>query len=249
MKSVIKFLLRKIGYRLVKLDFYENLVNVNTVSDLDFHYIIKNIINKKQKICCLDIGANIGQTAKKLRKYFPNATIYCFEPVEETYKLLEKNLQGYSNVYAYNVAMGSAKGEIEIFHRENSEWNSLVTSLNENSRITGATAEMIKVDTIDNFVKEKNISTIDIVKSDTEGFEMEVLKGAKYCLENHLIDSIYIEVGFSRHDMQHTYFTYIFEQLENYGYGFSGLFEKGYTTENEIVYANALFVKKGMNKK
>jgi len=249
MKSIIKFLLGKLGYRFAKIDFYENWVNIDAVSNLDFHYIIKNIINKEQNICCLDIGANIGQTAKKLRRYFPKATIHCFEPVEKTYELLIENLARYSDIHAYNVAMGSAKGEIEIFHRENSEWNSLVTNLNENARINGATAEMIKVDTIDNFVRKKNIATIDILKSDTEGFDLEVLKGAKHCLENHLIDTLYIEVGFNRKDIQHTYFTYIFEELENYGYGFSGLFEKSYTADNVILYANALFVKKGMNKK
>ena len=73
---------------------------------------------------------------------------------------------------------------------------------------------------------------------------MEVLKGAKYCLENQLINMIYIEVGFSKKDKQHTYFTYIMEELENYGYGCSGLFEKCYTKENVIHYANALFCKR-----
>jgi len=245
---MIKFFLGKLGYRLAKIDFYKNWVNVDRVNNLDFYYIIKNIFNKKQNIYCFDVGANIGQTTKKLRRYFPNSTIYCFEPVQETYKLLEKNLQGYSNIYTYNKAMGGAKGEIEIFHRENSEWNSLVKSLNESAKNSGATAELIKVDTIDNFVKEKDIPKINILKSDTEGFEMEVLKGAKYCLENHLIDTLYIEVGFSKNDLQHTYFTKIMEDLENYGYGFSGLFEKSYTPENVILYANALFVKKQIHK-
>jgi FkbM family methyltransferase len=244
MKSIIKFLLGRLGYRFAKVDFYENWVNIDNVSNLDFYYSIKNLFSKDRNICCFDIGANIGQTSKKLCSYFPNSTIYCFEPVGETYKLLEKNVREHSNIQTFNLAMGASAGEAEIFHRANSEWNSLVKSLNENAKNTDAVSEVIKVDTIDNFVKEKKISKIDFLKSDTEGFEMEVLRGAKYCLENQLIDMIYVEVGFSKMDSQHTYFNRLMEELENYHFGFSGLFEKSYTKQNTILYANALFIRK-----
>jgi FkbM family methyltransferase len=243
MKGIIKFLLAKFGYRFTRMDYYENLININSISGQDFYYLFKNIISREQTICCFDVGANVGQTAKKLSKYFPNSIIYSFEPVKETFELLEKNLFEYSNIHAYNLAMGATEGKVEIFHRANSEWNSLVGSLNEGAKCTGASSEIIKVDTIDNFVKRNKISKINILKSDTEGFEMEVLEGAKYCLEHQLIDMIYIEVGFSKKDRQHTYFTCIMEELANYGYGCSGLFEKCYTKNNVILYANALFCK------
>jgi len=244
MKGIIKLLLAKFGYRFTKIDYYNNLININSVPGLDFYYLFKNKLNSDQGICCFDIGANIGQTAKKLAGYFPNAIIHSFEPVKETFELLEKNLAGYSNIRTYNFAMGSKEEKVEIFHRPNSEWNSLVDVLNENGKNIGASSETISVNTIDNFAWQNNISRIDILKSDTEGFEMEVLKGAKYCLENQLINMIYVEVGFSKKDKQHTYFTYIMEELENYGYGCSGLFEKCYTKENVIHYANALFCKR-----
>ena len=170
MKSIIKFLLGRLGYRFAKINFYENWVNIDTVSNLDFYHIIKNLFSKEQNICCFDFGANLGQTSKKLCSYFPNSTIYCFEPVGETYILLEKNVSEYSNIHTYNVAMGASAGEAEIFHRANSEWNSLVKSLNENAKNTDAASEVIKVGTIDNFVKENKISKINILKSDTEGF-------------------------------------------------------------------------------
>lgn len=244
MKALFKNVLSKLGYRLAKINFYENWVNIETIPLLDFYYVIKNLIKKEDTICCFDIGANEGQTAKKLRRYFPNAAIYCFEPVKKTYELLSKNLDGYPNIHIYNLAMGAKKGEVEIFHREHSEWNSLVGSLNEHAKNTGATSELIMVDTIDNFVSQKSIAKIDILKSDTEGFEIEVLQGAKYCLEHQLIDFLYVEVGFNKQDMQHSYLNRIMEELEKYGYGFSGLFEKSYTSENIILYANALFCKK-----
>jgi FkbM family methyltransferase len=244
MKGIIKFLLAKFGYRFTRIDYYENLININSVTGQDFYYLFKNIISKDQTICCFDIGANVGQTAKKISGYFPNSIIYSFEPVKETFRLLESNIVEYPNIRTYNVAMGAEVGELEIFHRINSEWNSLVKTLNDGAKSIGASSEIIKVDTIDNFVKRNKIARINILKSDTEGFEMEVLKGAKSCLEHQLIDMIYIEVGFNKNDGQHTYFTHIMEELENYGYGCSGLFEKSYNRNNVIHYANALFCKK-----
>lgn len=244
MKWFIKFILKKFGYRVVKIHFYENWVNINDVKSLDFHHIFKNITDREKILCCFDVGANIGQTAKKFLSYFPNSTIYCFEPILQTYQQLNKNVQEFSRIKAYNLGMGSDKDNIEIFHRDNSELNSLVGRLNENAKLSGATSEFIKVDTIDNFVKEEDISKIDILKSDTEGFDMEVLKGAKYCLENQLIDLLYIEVGFNKSDFQHSYVIQIIDVLENYGYGFSGLFEMSYTEQNIILYANALFRKR-----
>ena len=244
MKSIAKFLLKQFGYRLTKINFYENWVNIDNARTLDFYHFFKNIVNTEKIVCCFDIGANIGQTAKKLQGYFPNATIYCFEPVHLTYEQLKVNMEQYPNIRTYNVGLGASKGEIEIFHREDSEWNSLVDQLNKNEKISGATSEYIKVDTIDHFVKEQNIAKIAILKSDTEGFELEVLKGARYCLENQLIDFLYLEVGFNSLDLQHAYVTTIIETLENYGYGFSGLFEMSYTEQHVILYANALFCKR-----
>ncbi len=236
--------MNKIGYRLINTNYYKNLVNINTINNLDFHYVVKNKINQDQKIFYFDIGANVGQSAKKIIQYFPNATLYCFEPVEKTYKLLAENMRGYQNVNTYKLALGNFKGEMEISLRENSEWNSLDKTLNEIFKSSVAALEIIEVDTVDNFVKDNNISKIDILKSDTEGYEIEVLKGAKYCLENNLIDILYIEVGFNKQDLQHTHLNEVIEELENYDYGFSGLFEKSYTEKTILHFANALFIKR-----
>jgi FkbM family methyltransferase len=253
MKSVLKFLFGKLGYRFVKTSYSKNLVHINNVyqfvdhdriiNNADFHHILKRKIGTNEPICCFDIGANTGQTAKKMRSYFPAATIYSFEPVSNTYQLLTENLEGLSNIKTFPFALGEQKSEMEIFLFKNSQWNSLSAPVSERAKKTGGPSEFIQVDTVDNFAGQNNIRKIDILKSDTEGYELEVLKGAQDCLQNQIIESLYLEVGFSEQDTQHTYFPVVMEELARYPYKFSGLFEKSYTKNDVLLYANALFIK------
>jgi len=255
MKSTLKFLFGKLGYRIVENSYFKNLVHINNVynfvnydiiiNNTDFNHILKRRIAKDESICCFDIGANIGQTAKKMSSYFPSATIYCFEPVPHTYQLLTENVKDDQRIKVFNYAFGTEKNEMEIFLFPNSQWNSLSAPVSERAKKTGGPSQTVGVDTIDNFVKQHNIKKIDILKSDTEGYELEVLKGARDCLQNQIIEYLYLEVGFSEKDTQHTYFPTVIEEMAKYGYGFAGLFEKSYTKNDLLLYANALFMKQG----
>ena len=45
-----------------------------------------------------DVGANEGQTACELRRIFPEAKIYCFEPYEAAFRTLQQKLGGDPNL-------------------------------------------------------------------------------------------------------------------------------------------------------
>ena len=53
----------------------------------------------------------------------------------------------------------------------------------------------VQTRTLDNFCYEKNINNIDVLKIDTEGNELNVLKGAKKLLEKSNINIIYTEIS------------------------------------------------------
>ena len=55
----------------------------------------------------------------------------------------------------------------------------------------------VDVVTIDDFCAKNGISKIDILKSDTQGFDFEVLKGSAQLMERNKISLIYLEVMFS----------------------------------------------------
>ena len=53
----------------------------------------------------------------------------------------------------------------------------------------------VQTQTLDDFCLEKKINNIDVLKTDTEGNELNVLKGAKKLLEQNKINIIYTEIS------------------------------------------------------
>ena len=120
-----------------------------------------------------DVGANIGQSCLSFTESFPNAQIYSFEPISDTYDNLKTNAQKYSSIHCVKSALGDEQKELEISLQPDPEANSLkVVIENIDSKV-----ETITVDTGENFCRDNNIQSIDLLKIDTEGYELEVLKG------------------------------------------------------------------------
>ena len=164
-----------------------------------------------------DIGANIGQTANGLVQYFPKSSIYCFEPVSATFNTLSQKFSKYSNVSCIQKGMGSVSGSASIILHDNSELNTIVTNgPRENQKIG---EEIITIDTVDEFTENRNITHIDFLKMDVQGWEMEVLMGAEALLREKRVRFIYTEVGFRRADRDMQHFCEINDYLESKGFG------------------------------
>jgi Methyltransferase FkbM domain len=98
-------------------------------------------------------------------------------------------------------------------------------SMNNNAN---ASEELVTIDTIDNYCGKKNISKIDLLKIDTEGFELNVLKGAKGMMLQKKISFIYCETGFQKQNSRNTFFPELTEYLAGYNYYFFGLYQVDY---------------------
>ena len=105
--------------------------------------------------------------------------------------------------------------------------------------------EKVNVLRMDDYCSEKKIQHIDFLKIDTEGFEINVLKGASEMLTQAKIAFILCEVGFLRGNVRNTYFADICEYLSAYGYYFQGLYQvSGHSWDPQNIFGNALFVHK-----
>ena len=66
------------------------------------------LLTSHQVNCILDVGANEGQYALKLRKYGYKGKIISFEPQLDTFKKLEANAQRFSNWTTHHYALGAS---------------------------------------------------------------------------------------------------------------------------------------------
>lgn len=134
-----------------------------------FKYIKKNEI-----LTVIDVGANLGFFSKTVRHYFPSAKIYAIEPVPSAKACLDENFKNDNLFKSFGVALSNKKGNIRMTTSQANSQNSMVN--NSGNLLVSAT-------TLNMFIKKNGISSIDLLKIDTETFEAHVLKGGNRALK------------------------------------------------------------------
>lgn len=213
----------------------------------DIVYELKNKINLPVNTI-FDVGAHIGQTSLYFHKGIPNINIYAFEPIKSTYNVLLKNIQDFKNIKPHNIALGGIieNVEVKLFDKGGSSLNSLK---HENMHLQGTKTETVKVITGDSFCKANNIDEVDLLKIDTEGYELEVLEGFREMIDNLRINAIFCEVGFSSYNNRNTFFCDLIKFADKNNFVFYGLYEQdNYNISINRNFANALFLNKNVIK-
>jgi len=144
-----------------------------------------------------DIGANQGFYAKMIKSVSTCMQIYAFEPHPKTYKKLEKVAERYQ-FESFNIGFGEEEKQSALYdyiNQDGSTHASLYREVIENIHHGKAIRHLVDIDTIDHFAKEHQIRQIDLLKIDTEGNELNVLKGARKTLSEGRIQCIQFEFG------------------------------------------------------
>jgi FkbM family methyltransferase len=134
----------------------------------------------------LDAGANIGVYGSACARVLPSAEIICFEPVPSTFKVLAANTKRYSQIKPVNLALGSSRAELPMnvgsYHMANSL---LKMNSNHVENWPGSAPSdivMVPVVPLDEFLEKEGIKGNYLLKGDVQGYEMELLKGARQSL-------------------------------------------------------------------
>jgi len=161
----------------------------------DAFHTIKEIVGAGSCPLVFDVGGNVGQSVLNFRSSFPSSTIHSFEPAPNAYPRLEEVCRNLPGVFCWRYALGSREGEVEMNLNERSVFNSIREPQNY-IQDTVYRRENVPVLTLDQFCDDRSIEFIDILKTDTEGFDSEVFKGASRMLEGDRIGLIYFECFF-----------------------------------------------------
>jgi FkbM family methyltransferase len=127
-----------------------------------------------------DVGANVGQSVGAFLSYFSKAQIHSFEPSPSVSETLKGHTRQYDRVQTWNQGLGSSKTQLELLENSPGEAGEWTSFLRPGRKWVGTIVRrtMVPVTTVDEFCHEQKIASVDILKSDAQGFDMEVLKGA-----------------------------------------------------------------------
>jgi FkbM family methyltransferase len=186
-----------------------------------------------------DVGGNVGQTSVDFRLSFPEARIDSFEPFPAAYEHLVQAAERY-RFNAHKLALGETNTTTTVTADPNSP-STLNSLVSVQSDTTNQVPVEISINTLDSWLEANAIAKLDILKIDTEGFEVAVIKGASNTLSQKRLSSLIVEVGLAPHDSQHCDMQEIVALLESYGYRMANLFDVVHDPGPYMAYCNALF--------
>ena len=163
----------------------------------------------------LDIGANVGNYSKLLIEE-TNSYIFAFEPLDGAFDNLNKLVIEHPNrIEAFKLALGDKNVEKNLnFTDEKSEKATFLDDINKLSFYEAASnkKKLVNLVTLDEFMEQKNLfdKEIDLIKIDTEGYELEVLKGSKRLIEEN--KPKYIQLEFNIHQLFKNHTMYEFSK-------------------------------------
>lgn len=158
-------------------------------------YFIDHYVKKNKSGVVLDVGANVGGYSKSIRETNKNIEIYAFEPHPVTYQKLAINVMGL-DIKTYNMGVGVKEGSLALYDyadKDGSSHASLYKDVIEQIHKGQTIAHEVKIISLDDFVHENKIEKVSLLKIDTEGHELEVLKGFGRHIEGNKVELIHFE--------------------------------------------------------
>jgi FkbM family methyltransferase len=174
------------------------------LKDFNREKVLKLLVKADQPIV-FDVGANVGDTLVDFKEWWPNSKVHCFEPQHECWKDLEEKVTDFcfTDVYINKYAVGNTIVDHATFYSHDitsgqSGFNKINTesldSINLNELKNDDYNALkkykeklnhereVKIVPLVNYMNDKNVEHLDLLKIDTQGYEPEVLNG----LENNL---------------------------------------------------------------
>jgi len=196
-----------------------------------FFYKEKNHFKDFNVNNVIDVGVAYGTDS--LLKNFPKANFFLVEPNPFFFNSIDKNICKKYNAKLFKVAAGNEAGKKKFWYSEG--FSSFIQR--EDYKLKKQID--VDIDKLDEILKNEKLDGNNLLKIDTEGYELEVLKGADSIL--NLTNYLMIEIRFENIK------TYNPSEIINY------LFNKNFVLykiikvnyfKNGISYMDVIFVKK-----
>jgi FkbM family methyltransferase len=158
------------------------------------------VLGSQSAPACIDVGAHVGQFVDLLRLHLRNPVIHAFEPAPEPFACLQARYSAATNVKLVNAGLGHESGQISFNIFDNQTLNSFLSMLPSGTGTLGSPKLVrsisVPVHSLDDYAASTGLSQIDLLKIDTQGYEMQILKGASRLLAAGKVRTILLELNF-----------------------------------------------------
>lgn len=239
LKKIIKKLITSLGFVITR--------NKNLHNTFDAH--LNNVLCQNEIDCVLDVGANCGQYAKSLRELGYEGWIVSFEPVKNVFVQLQSLAANDKKWLCYNLALGEkiedkkinvySSTEFSSFLKANDYAKAIWSSLDEVS------CENVSVVTLDNIfpdINEKTGAHKYYLKLDTQGYDLNVFRGAKESLNHVFAMQTEISLIHIYNEMKNPYKT--LEEFNVNGFHISGMYPINRDETLAVIEFDAVLVRK-----
>lgn len=159
--------------------------------DINFNDLLKHFYQNSKDFTIIQIGANDGISHDNIYNFIKehNTKGLLVEPVKEYYLKLCENYKNYPKLIKVNVALHPTEKEVKIYRVKQEyetilpEWANGIASLNQKHHIKlgipseAIVEEIVPAKSFSQLMEDfDDISSIDLIQIDTEGFDFEILK-------------------------------------------------------------------------
>jgi len=203
----------------------------------DVHRDISSLLPSYKCKTIFDVGAFKGSFTEICLFNYYDPSIYCFEPVKANYDILVSKYKNNNNVKVESCGLDDKDGIKTIYISEDLSMCSLYSkhhTQHETSYLT----------TLNSYCGSREIKQIDFLKIDTEGNDLNVLRGGDKLLLNHQINFIQVEASMNHANCSHVHINVFNEYMHGYGYYLFGVYnqclewqlQKQYMRRADLIY-------------
>lgn len=145
-------------------------------------------LNPYEIYTVFEVGARFGDESIQLSEIFVEADVYSFECNPIVIDKTKNRLKDYNRIKFFPFALGDKEEERPFYpylnsHDDNIGASSLLKRIDyDKTQIEHE--KKVRVRRLDNLCEEEDINTIDLLCMDTQGYELNVLKGAGEMIKN-----------------------------------------------------------------
>ena len=170
------------------MNFFGIINNLFKITEIKHQANIFNYLKKIKLDSIIDIGAHKGDFSRKFINDENIKNFFLFEPQLKFYKYLLNKFKNKKKIKIYNVAIDTVNNKIKKIALNIDPTTSSLAKIDKNSLLYKIkniilnskdnynSSQKVRTLRLDYFLKKKKINRISLLKIDTEGYEIKVIK-------------------------------------------------------------------------